>query len=57
MTAIDAHASTLLPHLANLAQRTGETIRIDAQTGGLAKGSAGTELWSRDYEPGWEMSL
>ena len=57
VTAIDAHASTLLPHLANLAQRTGETIRIDAQTGGLAKGSAGTELWSRDYEPGWEMSL
>ena len=52
-----AHKSTLLTHLANIAQRTGETIRLDPATGQLAKGSAGAELWSREYEKGWEMKV
>lgn len=53
----DAHASTLLTHLANIAQRTGETVKVDPATGRLAKGSAGAELWAREYEKGWEMSV
>jgi predicted dehydrogenase len=56
-TAAEAHASTLLTHLANIAQRTGETVKVDPATGKLAAGSAGADLWSRDYEKGWEMSL
>ena len=50
-----AHASTLLTHLANIAQRTGETIKLDATTGTLEKRSPGAELWAREYEKGWEM--
>lgn len=50
----EAYASTLLTHLANIAQRTGETVRLDAATGKLASGSVGAELWSREYEKGWE---
>ncbi len=51
-----AHKSTLLTHLGNIALRTGETIRMDATTGQLAKGSPGADLWSREYEKGWEMT-
>ena len=54
--ATTAHASTLLTQLANIAQRTGETIKVDPATGCLAKGSPGSELWSREYEKGWEMA-
>lgn len=53
----EAHASTLLTHLANIALRTGETIRLDPNTGRLAAGSAGKELWSREYAAGWEMKI
>ena len=55
--AAEAYASTLLTHLANIAQRTGETVRVDPATGRLAKGSAGSELWAREYEKGWEMGV
>lgn len=55
--AAEAHASTLLTHLANIAQRTGETVKVDPATGKLAAGSAGEELWSREYEKGWEMKV
>ena len=53
--AAEAHASTLLTHLANIAQRTGETVKVDPSTGRLAQGSAGAELWAREYEKGWEL--
>ena len=53
----EAHASTLMTHLANIAQRTGETIRTDPATGRLAQGSPGAELWAREYEKGWEASV
>lgn len=56
-TAEIAHTSTLLTHLANIAQHTGETVRVDPATGGLAKGSPGADLWAREYEKGWEMSV
>ncbi len=55
--AAEAHASTLLTHLANIAQRTGETVKVDAATGKLAAGSPGQELWSREYEKGWQQSV
>ncbi len=53
----EAHASILLIHLANIAQRTGETVRIDPATGHLAKGSAGAALWNREYHKGWQMKV
>ena len=56
-TADVAHKSTLLTQLANIAQRTGETLRLDPATGKLAQGSAGADLWAREYEKGWEMTV
>ena len=47
--------STFLALAANIAHRTGETVRIDPATGRLAKGSAGADLWAREYEKGWEI--
>ena len=51
----EAHASTLLAHLANIAAITGETVKLDSSTGRLAAGSPGAELWSRDYDKGWTV--
>jgi predicted dehydrogenase len=56
-TADTAHKSALLTQLANIAQRTGETIRLDSATGQLAPNSPGKELWAREYEKGWEMTV
>ncbi|MDD4101536.1 MAG: Gfo/Idh/MocA family oxidoreductase [Kiritimatiellae bacterium] len=53
----ESHASILLTHLANIAARTGETVKLDPATGRLAKGSAGAELWQREYAKGWEMKV
>ena len=52
-----AHTSTLLTHLANIAQRTGETVKVNPETGRLAAGSPGADLWAREYEKGWEMCV
>lgn len=46
--------SSYLPLLANLAADVGETIRLDPKTGNLLS-KAGSEGWSREYEPGWEL--
>lgn len=50
-------AVLLLTHLANIAQRTGETVKVNPETGRLAAGSPGAELWAREYEKGWEMRV
>jgi len=53
----EAYASTLLTHLANIAQRTGETVWVNPKTGSLAKGGVGAEFWTRTYEKGWNMTV
>ncbi|MBP5319364.1 MAG: Gfo/Idh/MocA family oxidoreductase [Kiritimatiellae bacterium] len=47
--------STLLTHLGNIAQRTGETVWVDPATGRLQAKSAGADLWARTYAKGWEL--
>ena len=37
--------------------RTGETVKVNPETGRLAAGSPGAELWAREYEKGWEMRV
>jgi len=49
----EGHKSTLLCHLANIAYRTGETLRCDPVRG-RPTARAARALWARDYEPGWE---
>lgn len=48
--------STLLCHLANISHRIGENFECDP-TNGHIKNKKGMELWSRQYEKGWEPKL
>jgi hypothetical protein len=50
---VDSVRSTHVTILANISQRTGETIHVDPETGALL-GTTGREFWGRAYEPGWE---
>ncbi len=49
----DAYKSNLLPHLGNIAQEHGQ-LNIDPKTGHIIGNNKANELWSREYEPGWE---
>jgi predicted dehydrogenase len=48
--------STLLCHLANISYRVGENLECDPQNGHI-KNKKAMELWSREYEKGWEPKL
>jgi predicted dehydrogenase len=52
----EAYRSTLLPHLGNIAQRTGKTLNCNT-TNGHCDDATAKKLWSREYEKGWEMKL
>jgi hypothetical protein len=54
---VGAHQSTLLVQLGNIAQRTGRTLDIDGSTGRIKNDKQAMELWSREYEPGWEVTV
>jgi predicted dehydrogenase len=51
------HKSTLLVQLGNIAQRVGHSLEIDPENGHIRDDQAANTLWSRSYEPGWEMKL
>ncbi|QIP15199.1 Gfo/Idh/MocA family oxidoreductase [Spirosoma aureum] len=53
----EGHKSVLLCHLANIAQRTGSTLHCDTTNGHIKDNKAGTQLWKREYEKGWEMKV
>ncbi|WP_142785498.1 Gfo/Idh/MocA family protein [Changchengzhania lutea] len=46
--------SQLLTHYANIASRIGDTFEVDEDTGRIFNREA-MKLWSRTYEPGWEI--
>jgi hypothetical protein len=50
----EAHKSTLLCHLGNIAQRTGRTVDSDSQTGQILNDAQQQLLWSREYDPAWK---
>ena len=53
----EAHKSVLLPHLANIAQRTGMTLHCDPSNGHIKNNKEATALWQRTYEKGWEPKV
>jgi len=53
----DAYKSTLLSQLGNIAQRTGRTLNCDPTNGHVLDDPEAMQLWSREYEPGWEPTV
>ncbi len=53
----EGHVSVLLCHLGNIAQYTHRTLNIDPQTGKIKDDQEAMSFWSREYEPGWEMTV
>jgi len=53
----EGHKSVLLCHLANIAQRTGETLHCDPLNGHIKNSQEAMKLWRRSYESGWEPKL
>ena len=53
----EAHKSTLLCHLGNIAQATGHTLHLDAQTGQVKNDRDAMKMWSREYEKGWKPEV
>ncbi|HWR99708.1 MAG TPA: Gfo/Idh/MocA family oxidoreductase [Prolixibacteraceae bacterium] len=53
----EGHKSVMLCHLANISQRTGQTLHTDPKNGHIIGNKEAEQLWSRGYEKGWEMKL
>jgi len=53
----EGHKSVLLCHLANIAQKVGQTLHCDPGNGHITGNPEAMELWARDYEPGWEPTV
>ena len=53
----DASISTLMCHLANMAQDAVETLHIDSTSGKVLNNDKIMQNWRRDYAPGWEPSV
>jgi predicted dehydrogenase len=53
----EAHKSTGMLHLGNIAWRVGRALEIEAANGHVRNDPAAMELWSRAYEPGWEPAV
>lgn len=49
------HKSVLLCQLGNIAYRTGRALNIDQRNGRIVGDPEAMRLWSRQYEPGWEV--
>lgn len=50
----EGHKSVLLCHLANIAQRTGQTLICDPSNGHIRNSQSAMKLWGRKYEKGWQ---
>lgn len=53
----EAHKSTLLCHLGNIAYRTQSTLTLDPTTGRIQNNPAAEVLWTKEYRPGWEPTV
>jgi hypothetical protein len=50
----EGHKSTLLCHLGNIAQRTGQSITCRSADGHIVGNDQAAKLWERDYQDGWK---
>ena len=53
----EAHKSTLLCHLGNIAYRVGRALNLDAKNGHILGDEQAAAMWTREYRPGWEPKV
>lgn len=53
----EAHRSTLLCHLGNIAYRTESVLQIDPSNGHILNHPAAQQLWSREYDKNWQPQV
>jgi predicted dehydrogenase len=53
----EGYKSTLLCHLGNIAQRTGRALHCNPENGHILHDEEAMQLWSREYEAGWEPAV
>ncbi|AMR31562.1 dehydrogenase [Mucilaginibacter sp. PAMC 26640] len=56
-TIINGHKSTVIPQLGNIAQRMGRVLNCDPQNGHILHDPEAMKLWTRDYQPGWNLKV
>lgn len=54
---LEAHKSTLLCHLGNIAHRTGKTVLSDAKNGHVLNDVDQQNMWARQYDPAWKDAV
>ena len=54
---LEAHKSTLLCHLGNIAHRTGKTVLTDAKSGHVLNDVDQQNMWARQYDPAWKDAV
>ncbi|MEM9933009.1 MAG: Gfo/Idh/MocA family oxidoreductase [Bacteroidota bacterium] len=53
----DGYKSNLLCHLGNISQKVGRVLNINGNNGRILNDKKAMKMWSREYEPGWEMKV
>ena len=53
----EGQKSTLLPQLGNIAYRVGRVLNCDPANGHILNDKEAMQLWSREYEKGWEVKV
>lgn len=54
---LEAHRSTLLCHLGNIAHRTGRALKCDPKDGQILEDKTAAQMWTREYAPGFEPKI
>jgi predicted dehydrogenase len=55
--AVEAHKSTLMCHLGNIAQKYERTLHTDPANGKIKNDKEAMSMWSRKYAPGWQPKV
>ena len=53
----EAHKSTLMCHLGNIAQKYGRALNLDPENGKILNDAEASSMWGREYEKGWEPKI
>ena len=53
----EAHKSTLMCHLGNIAHRVNRVLTTDAKDGHIQSDDEAMKLWTREYRAGWEPKV